>query len=76
MECCEKFLEQICTDLSENIDSKLCQQLREHLEECEVCRREVESLRDTVHVFQCLKEKAVPRDIHERLHKLLNVPDA
>ncbi len=75
MDCCEKLLKRVCDDLSENINSDLCQQLRNHLEECEDCRNQVETMRETVSLYQCLKEKKVPRDIHERLLKMLNVED-
>ena len=75
MDCCEKLLKRVCDDLSENINSDLCQQLRNHLEDCEDCRNQVETMRETVTLYQCLKEKKVPHDIHERLVKMLNVED-
>ncbi len=76
MDCCEKLLKQVCDDLSENINSELCAQLKAHLEDCEECRNQVESMKGTVNLYQCLKEKKVPQDIHERLFKMLNVEDA
>ena len=76
MDCCEKFLQQICDELAEDINSELCEKLRNHLEVCQDCRNQVMSMRRTVNLFKCLKEKEVPRDIHERLFKLLNVEDA
>lgn len=75
MDCCAKLLKQVCDDLAENINSELCTQLREHLENCEDCRNQVKSMRGTVTLYQCLKEKKVPQDIHERLLKLLNVQE-
>lgn len=75
MDCCEALINRICDDLAEDINSELCQQLREHLEVCEECRNQVESMRDTVTLYQCLKEKEVPKDIHARLIKMLNVED-
>ncbi len=75
MDCCEELLKRVCDDLSENINSNLCQQLRDHLDECDDCRNQVESMRETVALYQCLKDKKVPKDIHERLVKMLNVED-
>ncbi|MBN1561107.1 hypothetical protein JW998_12710 [candidate division KSB1 bacterium] len=75
MDCCEKFLQQVCDELAEDINSELCERLRTHLETCQDCRNQVASMRSTVSLFQCLKDKQVPRDIHERLFKLLNVTD-
>ena len=75
MDCCEELLKRVCDDLSENINSDLCQKLRDHLQDCDDCRNQVETMRETVSLYQCLKEKKVPRDIHERLLKMLNVED-
>ena len=76
MDCCEKLIKQVCDDLSEDINSELCAQLKEHLDDCEDCRNQVESMKGTVNLFQCLKEKKVPQDMHDRLFKMLNVDDA
>lgn len=76
MDCCEKLLKQVCDDLAEEVNSELCTELKKHLENCEDCRNQVESMRGTVTLYQCLKEKKVPQDIHQRLLKLLNVQDA
>ena len=75
MDCCEKLLKQVCDELSEDVNSEVCSELRQHLEECDDCRNQVESMRGTVNLFQCIQEKKVPRDIHERLLKLLNVDE-
>ena len=75
MDCCEALINRIWDDLAEDINSELWQQLREHLKVCEECRNQVESMRDTVTLYQCLKEKEVPKDIHARLFKMLNVED-
>jgi len=75
MDCCEELLKQVCDDLAEDVNSELCDQLRDHLEDCADCRNQVESMRGTVTLFQCLKEKKVPQDVHDRLFRLLNVED-
>lgn len=76
MECCEKVLQQLCDDLAEDINSELCAQLKQHLQDCEDCRMQLQSMRSVVKLFQCLKEKDVPPDIHQRLVKLLNVEES
>lgn len=76
MDCCEKLLKQVCDKLAEDINSELCEELRKHLETCPDCRNQVQSMRGTITLFRCLKEKKVPHDVHARLFKLLNVEDA
>lgn len=73
MDRCEKILEKVCEDLSEDINSKVCNELKDHLEDCDYCRSQIETMRETVSLFQCLDVKQVPSGIHKRLVKMLNV---
>jgi len=73
MACCEEIAKRLCEELSEDVDSEVCEEMRKHLEECEDCRNEVQSVRETVHLFQCIKGKPIPKDIHERLLTILNL---
>lgn len=75
MDCCEKLFKKICDDLAEDINSALCQKLKNHIKECKTCRDQLQSMRDTVNLFRCLEEKNVPVDIHQRLYKMLNVEE-
>ncbi len=72
---CEKIINQLCDELAEDINSEFCSALKKHLESCEQCRNLVSSVKNTVNLFKCLDEQEVPKSIHERLVKLLNVPD-
>ena len=75
MDCCEKVLKQLCDELAEDIHSELCSELQKHLRECEDCCRQIQSMRNVVDLFRCLKERDVPADVHRRLLKLLNVEE-
>lgn len=72
---CEEFLQRICDELGENLDSEVCAEIKAHLEECADCREHVNSMRSTVDLFRCIEDRNVPRSIHERLLKMLNVED-
>lgn len=73
MSDCKKIVERVCNDLAENINSPLCSELKVHLEECDQCRQQIETMRGTVGLFQCLEARKVPIEVHQRLAKLLNV---
>jgi len=74
---CERFLKEICNELSEDIDSEVCERLRLHLESCSDCRQQLAAMRNTVKLFHCLKAEEVPQQIHARLAVLLNtMPDS
>jgi predicted anti-sigma-YlaC factor YlaD len=70
---CDKILEQLCAELSEDIHSELCGEIRRHLDACSACREQLQSVRNTVALYRCLKEKNVPGAIHRRLMALLKV---
>ena len=72
---CENLLNQICDELAEDINSEVCESIRQHLESCEVCRTQVTSMQKAVLLFRCLEDKNVPPATHQRLLKLLNVMD-
>ena len=71
---CEHILERLCDDIAEDIDSEVCQEIKNHLETCEECRQQLNSVRNTVHLFRCLQEYDVPSSVHHRLVTLLNLP--
>jgi hypothetical protein len=72
---CEKILQQLCTELAEDINSEVCEEIRHHLQSCRACCEQLQSVRSTVALYRCLKEQDVPQAIHHRLMALLNVED-
>jgi len=73
MDCCDKIVQRICDDLSNDINAELCEQIKDHVKECKDCRDQLDSMKGTVELFKCLKEKKVPQDVHNRLLTILNV---
>jgi hypothetical protein len=71
---CDQVLKLLCDDLAEDINSEVCQKIKKHLQTCNNCQNQLNSVRNTVNLFKCLEEKDVPANIHERLSKLLNLP--
>ena len=69
---CPDIFNRLCDELGENIDSELCQELKDHIDNCEDCRCCLESIKNTVHLFQQQPDKEVPADVTERLFKALD----
>ena len=70
---CLKTIEQICTELGENIDAPMCQEIREHLNECPQCCAYVDSIKKTVHLYRQWIDEDVPQEVDCRLWKVLNL---
>ena len=69
---CDDILIQICDELAEDINSEVCERLRQHLMSCDKCRTELTSMKSAVNLFRCLEDVEVPPHIHERLLEFLN----
>ncbi len=70
---CDDILNRICDDLSEDINSQVCKDIKNHLESCENCSAQINSMKNAVNLYKCLEEKKVPIVVHERLLKMLNL---
>ncbi len=70
---CPEILERICTELKENIDSPICQDLKKHLDDCPDCRAYVDSLKKTVYLYRQLPDEALPEDVQNRLFRVLKL---
>jgi len=70
---CKHFLDRICDELAEDINSPLCQEMREHLKHCEMCCTSLESMRLTVKLFKKLYDENVPDDINTKFWKKLGL---
>jgi len=70
---CHHFLEQICDELAEDINSPLCQEMQEHLNHCEKCCTSLESMRITVKLFKQIYNQKVPSDVDKKLWEKLGL---
>ncbi|MBN2410825.1 hypothetical protein JXQ31_03970 [candidate division KSB1 bacterium] len=72
---CDEIFNRICDDLSEDINSQVCLEIKNHIKTCSKCRAQLMSMKNAVNLFKCLEDKVVPTHVHERLLKMLNVLD-
>ena len=70
---CLKTLQQICDELSEDINSSLCQEIQEHLNNCPKCCAQVDSIRKVVYLYKNMDKCEVPQSVDNRLWKVLNL---
>ena len=70
---CLNTLQQVCDQLSEDIDSPFCQEIQEHLENCPKCCAHVDSIKKVVYLYKNTKKSDVPHEVDDRLWKVLNL---
>ena len=65
---------QICDFMGEDLDTPVCKEVAEHLENCPHCRVYLDTIKRTVSICQ-EKEKGeqLPAEIKSRLLKVLNI---
>lgn len=71
---CRPFFERLCDALGEDLSSPVCQELKDHLDQCPECSLQIDSIRRTVEIYRCLPPVGVPGDVQERLRARLNLP--
>ncbi len=71
---CLNTLQQICDLLAEDINSPLCQEIKQHLQECPGCCAEVDSIRKVVYLYRDYYKSDVPMEADQRLWRVLNLP--
>jgi len=75
----EEAFRKLCDDISDDIDAELCDEVKEHLEECPECRVYVDTLRKTVYLYREEEKQqeaaGIPDDVSRRLFKVLDLED-
>lgn len=70
---CLTSLKKICSEMGEDIDSPLCQEVKEHLEKCPKCCAHVDSIKKVVYLYKNKPGSDVPKQVDHRLWKILNL---
>ncbi len=74
---CHSLMDTLCDYVDGTLSDTLCQDLEQHLAECQDCRIVVDTMRKTITlIHQCNDQEAeVPGQVRERLYKTLNLED-
>lgn len=70
---CRKLLKDLSSYIDGDLDAALCQEIQQHMVECDKCRVVVDTLRKTVLLYHDLPPEPMPEDIEERLFKRLKL---
>lgn len=68
---CPDYLRELNDYLDGTLDPKLCQEIDEHLGECENCRIMIDTLRQTAKLCREGKEVQLPQALEAKLNDLL-----
>ena len=72
----KKMVEQICDFMGENIDSRACQEVMDHLKMCPTCKVYIDTVKKTVTLCRDMEDdKKLPEDVNNRLYKVLNLDE-
>lgn len=76
-EDCRSLLNSLSEYVDGTLGETLCQQIEQHIADCEDCRIVVDTLRKTVYLYQVQKAEppSVPSEVRERLLRKLNLDD-
>lgn len=69
-------IQKICDLFGEDLDSQFCHEVAQIMDECPECRVFYDSIKRSVKWFRLAEEEEdVPRDVRERLFKVLHLED-
>jgi anti-sigma factor (TIGR02949 family) len=69
---CDERLKKLNAMLDGELPDDLCRQLQEHLDDCPACRVVLDTLQQTIRLFEGQREvAALPVPFRERLHRTL-----
>jgi len=72
----KEVYKQICDFMGEDLNAPVCKEVAEHLEGCPNCKVYLDTVKKTITICQeTEKEEVMPRDIKNRLFKVLNLGD-
>ncbi|MFC1557431.1 zf-HC2 domain-containing protein, partial [candidate division KSB1 bacterium] len=65
---------EICDYLGGDLDSEMCEEIKEHLENCPECGVYIDSIKRTVYLYQKNKEGyTIPNDCRKKILKNIKV---
>lgn len=68
---CEDLLKEISNYIDGEIDPAICEELENHLRDCEPCKIVVDTTRKTILLYKGTEPYELPYELKERLHNLL-----
>lgn len=71
---CKEVMGHICESLGEELNSPKCTAIKQHLEECETCKKYFKSVSTTIEMYKTYNVD-MPDDCHKRLFEKLGLED-
>jgi anti-sigma factor RsiW len=72
---CRRLLGSLSDYVDGELEQTLCQDIENHMVDCENCRVVVDTLRKTVLLYHVLPSEPLPEPIEQRLFKRLELAD-
>ncbi|NHZ72612.1 MAG: hypothetical protein GWP17_05975 [Aquificales bacterium] len=70
---CQHLIQYLSDYVDGETSNTICAEIEQHLQKCENCRVVVDTLSQTVHLYQTLPQAELPEDVRARLYKSLDL---
>ena len=72
----KELQKKLCADFGADLDSELCQEVGQFMEECPECRVYYDTMTRSVKLYRAVEdEESLPDEVAERLFKCLDLDD-
>jgi anti-sigma factor (TIGR02949 family) len=74
---CQHLLANLSEFVDGSLRDELCQEIQQHLEDCENCQVVIDTLRKTIYLVHAsaAEPAGIPTDVRERLYRRLDLED-
>ena len=68
---CDELLKALNEYVDGNVDSTICRDFKQHLEQCDPCQIVVDNIRQTITLYRDGEPYPMPQEFHDRLREQL-----
>ena len=70
---CKDVAKQLCENLDQQMNSRLCREIKKHLRECPNCTADLDSLKKTISLYKNVPSPRLPNSVHKKLYAVLKL---
>jgi predicted anti-sigma-YlaC factor YlaD len=70
---CKDVAKHLCENLDQQLNSRLCREIKKHLQECPNCTAYLDSLKKTISMYRSVSTPRMPNSAHKRLYAVLKL---
>ena len=72
---CKDVAKHLCENLDQQLNSRMCREIKKHLQDCPNCTAYLDSLKKTISLYQGVSTPPLSNSAHKKLYAVLKLKD-